>query len=56
MNVEERKEQIEKVQELVKEDLANGHHVQKKLRLRLLEKGICPEEVVEELKSYKNGR
>jgi hypothetical protein len=41
---------LRRIEQLVKEDLTNGRHVQQKLRLRLKANGNLPEEVVEEIK------
>jgi len=43
----------ERLERLVKDDLSNGKHVQRKLRAKIIDLGECPEELLEELQQVK---
>ena len=47
---------MDKIEELVREDLSNGRHVQKRIIDKLESNGFSPKKIVEELKEYKDGR
>lgn len=45
------KEQLDKIEKIVKHDLSNGKLIQKRLHEQIKSKGICPKELAEELKT-----
>ena len=43
-----------KIEELFKEDCANGNHILKKVQSRLKKKGMCPLAILKELELLKD--
>lgn len=52
---EESKEKVERIQQLVKEDMSNGRSIQRKIKLKIKKKGESPEAIAEELKHFSHG-
>lgn len=53
---EECKAKVEKIQQIVQDDISNGREIQKKIKIKLQKKGKTLKSVVQELKIYSHGK
>lgn len=49
------KDQLDKIEKIVKHDLSNGKEIQKRLHEQIKIKGLCPKDITKELEQIKSG-